>query len=122
MAQRIVILGGGFAGIATARRLERTLKPGGGSVTLVSHENYSLFTPMLPEVSSSGLEARHIVTPVRAQLRHTAFVLANVVAVDLDAQKVEVEHALLGTRQTLEYDQLAFALGSVTSTFGIPKT
>jgi NADH dehydrogenase len=118
--QAIVILGAGFAGIATARVLERTLRPDEAKITLVSRENYSLFTPMLPEVSSSGLEARHIVTPVRVQLRHTEFVLARVTAVDLDRRTIDVEHALVGTHQVIAYDQLAFALGSVTSTFDIP--
>jgi NADH:ubiquinone reductase (H+-translocating) len=118
--QAIVILGAGFAGIATARVLERTLRPDEAKITLVSRENYSLFTPMLPEVSSSGLEARHIVTPVRVQLRHTEFVLARVTAVDLDRHTIDVEHALVGTHQVIGYDQLAFALGSVTSTFDIP--
>jgi NADH dehydrogenase len=119
-AQRIVILGAGFAGIATARILERLLRPDEATVTLISRENFSLFTPMLPEVSSSGLEPRHIVTPVRAQLRRAEFVLARVTGVDLDVRTVEVEHTLVGTHQVIAYDQLAFALGSVTSTFDIP--
>ena len=49
---RIVILGGGFGGIAVAQRLERRLRPGEGELTLISRENFSLFTPILPEVSS----------------------------------------------------------------------
>jgi NADH dehydrogenase len=117
---RIVILGGGFAGIATARRLERLLRPGEAGITVVSRENFSLFTPMLPEVSSGNLESRHVVTPVRAQLRHARFILGEVRAVDLAAKTVEVEHILLGSRQTLVYDQLVFCLGAVTSTFGLP--
>ncbi len=120
MPQAIVILGAGFAGIATARVLERMFRPDEAKITLISRENYSLFTPMLPEVSSSGLEARHIVTPVRVQLRHTEFVLAKVTAVDLDRRTIDVEHALVGTHQVIAYDQLAFALGSVSSTFDIP--
>jgi NADH:ubiquinone reductase (H+-translocating) len=116
----VVILGGGFAGIATAERLERLLRPAEASISLVSQENYSLFTPMLPEVSSGELEPRHVVTPVRAQLHRTRFYLGQVMRVDLDARAVEVEHRLLGTRQTVPYEHLVLALGSVTSTFGIP--
>ena len=117
---RILILGGGFAGIATALRLERLLRRDEASVALVSRDNYTVFTPMLPEVASGGLEPRHIVTPVRAQLRRTRFHLGDVVGIDLAARTVEVEHTLLGTRQRLAYDQLVLALGSVTSTFGLP--
>ncbi len=120
MATRILILGGGFAGLATARALERLVRPGEADVTLVSRENFSLFTPMLPEVGSGNLETRHVVTPVRAQLRRTAFVLAAVTGVDLDARTVDIERTLLNVKATLTYDHLIFALGAVTSTFGLP--
>ena len=120
MADRILILGGGFAGLATARTLERTLAPGEAEITLVSRENFTLFTPMLPEIGSGTLETRHVVTPVRAQLRRTSFVLADVKAIDFEARSVHVEHTIAGAKQTLSYDQLVIALGSVTSTFGLP--
>ncbi|GAC1414072.1 MAG: NAD(P)/FAD-dependent oxidoreductase [Candidatus Velthaea sp.] len=117
---QILILGGGFAGIATARRLERKLRPREAEITLVSRENFTLFTPMLPEVSSGGIETRHVVTPVRAQLKRTRYVLGEVVGIDLDAQRVEVTHALTGANVSLSYDHVVLALGSVTSTFNIP--
>src|SRR5580658_7824044 len=79
----IVIIGGGFAGIAVARRLEQRLHPGEGEIVLLSRENYTLFTPMLPEVTSGELEVRHVVTPVRTQLRRTQFVLADVDEIDV---------------------------------------
>jgi NADH dehydrogenase len=120
MASRILILGGGFAGLTTARKLERILRPGEAEIVLVSRENYSLFTPMLPEVGSGNLETRHVVTPVRAQLKRSTFLLADVIAVDLAAKTVDVEHTIMGTKQTLAYDHLIFALGAVTSTFGLP--
>jgi NADH dehydrogenase len=120
MATRILILGGGFAGITTAKRLERRLRPDEAVVTLVSRENFSLFTPMLPEVGSGNLETRHVVTPVRAQLKRTTFVLGNVRSIDLAKKIVEVHHVLAPSTQVLEYDQLIFALGSVNSTFNLP--
>jgi NADH dehydrogenase len=120
MAARIVILGGGFAGMATARRLERILRPEEATITVVSRENFSLFTPMLPEVGSGNLETRHVVTPIRAELRRATFVLGDVRGIDLAAKTVTVEHPIAGSYQTLGYDHLVFALGSVTSTFGLP--
>jgi NADH:ubiquinone reductase (H+-translocating) len=75
---------------------------------------------MLPEVCSGALEIRHIVTPIRAQLRRTNFVLADVEAFDPNACSVSITHALTGDRETLQYDQLVLALGSTTSTFGLP--
>lgn len=120
MAVRVLILGGGFAGIATARTLEKKLRPGEAELTLVSRENFSLFTPMLPEIGSGTLETRHVVTPVRAQLRRTSFVLGDVRHIDLAAKMVVVEHTLAGFTQNLAYDHLVIALGSVTSTFGLP--
>jgi NADH dehydrogenase len=120
MASRILILGGGFAGLTAARTLERILRPEEADIVLVSRENYSLFTPMLPEVGSGNLETRHVVTPVRAQLKRSAFVLADVCEIDLESKTVEVEHTIMGAHQTLAYDHLVFALGAVTSTFDLP--
>ena len=117
---RIVILGGGFAGIAVAQRLERRLRPGEGEITLISRENFSLFTPMLPEVSSGALDVRHVVTPIRSQLRRTNFILADVGALDTAGRNVEITHTLTGRRERINYDQLVIALGSSTSTFGLP--
>src|SRR5947208_6912594 len=80
---RIVILGGGFAGTATALRLEQLFRRDPAvEVTLVDGENFSLFTPLLPEVPSGSLQAKHIVYPLRAALRHTAVRQAEVREVD----------------------------------------
>jgi NADH dehydrogenase len=106
--------------MATARRLERLLRASEATITVVSRENFSLFTPMLPEVGSGNLETRHVVTPIRAELRRANFVLGDVRAIDLAAKAVEVEHPIAGSYQTLGYDHLVFALGAVTSTFGLP--
>ena len=116
----IVILGGGFAGISVARRLEGLLRPGEAELVLLSRENFSLFTPMLPEVTSGELEVRHIVTPIRTQLHRTQFVLSEVLEIDVTRRTILYEHVLTGETETLVYDHLVLALGSSTSTFGLP--
>jgi len=108
---RIVILGGGFAGVSAARRLE-SLAPRSPrwDVTLVSRTNYLLFTPMLAEVASGAIEAQHIGAPVRAACPRTRFVRGEALDVDLGRRCVRI-----GTGQRereLAYDHLVLALGS----------
>ncbi len=106
--------------MAVARRLERRLRPDEAEIVVLSRENYTLFTPMLPEVTSGELEVRHVVTPIRMQLRRSRFVLADVDAIDVAARTVTYHHVLTGTNVRLRYDQLVLALGASTSTFGLP--
>src|ERR1700738_2358119 len=103
---RLVVLGGGVAGGAAARRLKKKLRRDEAEIALVSRDNFTLFTPMLPEVSSGGLEPRHVATPVRAQLRRTTFVLGEIASIDLAAKSVEAQHPLTMDMKRLEYDQL----------------
>lgn len=117
---RILILGGGFAGISTAQTLESILRPSEAQITLVSRENFTLFTPMLPEVSSGALDVRHVVTPIRSQLRRARFVLGDVRSLDVASKAVHVQHTLSGEIERIEYDHVVLALGSTTSTFDLP--
>lgn len=118
---RVLILGGGFAGVETARHLEAlTKRRDDVEVWLVSRENFSLFTPLLPEVCSGHLEARHCVTALRAQLRAPSSwaVTAEVEGIDLDGKVVTVTGGD-GDLHRLHYDTLVMALGGETATFGI---
>ena len=118
----MLILGGGFAGVETARTLEKlTRRRDDVEVWLVNRENFTLFTPLLPEVCSGQLEARHCVTALRAQLRRPSSwaVTATVEAIDLDAKFVTVIGGD-GDLHRLNYDSLVIALGGETATFGIP--
>ncbi len=117
---RIVILGGGFAGIAVAQRLESLLRPGEAEIALISRENFSLFTPMLPEVSSGGLDVRNVATPIRTQLHKTQFILADLTNIDLTKNEVSFVHTLSEETGSLTYDQLVIAVGSTISTFNLP--
>src|SRR5437867_9222360 len=116
---RIVILGGGFGGVTTARRLERLCKRRRDvEIILVSRDNFILMTPLLFEVCSGALDARHCSFPVRAFLRTTRFVEATVQGVDLERRVVHL--AAPGESADLSYDQLVLALGAMTNRVMIP--
>src|ERR687894_1078376 len=105
---RIVILGGGFGGLYTAMRLEKTLaRDPDVQVTFVNRENFFLFTPMLHEVAASDLDLAHIANPLRKLLRRVHFFHGDVEAIDLEARRVTVSHGTpdLHTHD-LEYDHL----------------
>jgi NADH dehydrogenase len=118
-AQRILILGGGFAGVSTAEHLEHRF---GASVevelTLVSETNAMLFTPMLAEVAASSLEAAHITSPLRTGLRRTEVVRGRVTGVDLEQKIVHVQMAV-GEQRQLAYDHVVLALGAVSNYLGM---
>jgi NADH dehydrogenase len=119
---RVLILGGGFAGVMTAQALERRLgRRTDVEVWLVSQDNFMLFTPLLPEVCSGVLEPRHVVSPLRGMLRRPSSwcITADVQEIDLDGRVVTVLGGD-GDLHRLHYDSLVLALGGVTHTFGIP--
>jgi NADH dehydrogenase len=118
---RILILGGGFAGICAAQRLERLVARNPEvEVTLVNRDNYFLFTPMLHEVAGGDLEPQNIVNPIRKMLRHVRFFCGEVHAVDLERRCATVSHGIDVHPHELPYDQLVLALGSTTNFFGLP--
>jgi NADH:quinone reductase (non-electrogenic) len=119
--QRVLILGGGFAGVNTAAQLERLLADRPEvEITLVSRDNYTLFTPMLAEVAASGIEPGHIVNAVRAFLKRTTFREGVVTSIDLAGRRVATEHPNSHAPATLEFDRLVIALGSVTNYRNVP--
>ena len=121
--KRIVILGGGFAGMTDAECLERELqKDRSVSITLVSETNALLFTPMLAEVAGSSLEPSHISTPLRTTLRRTKFIRGRVTGVDLEKRKVQLDAGMASgesCQSELDYDHLVFALGAVSNYLGL---
>ncbi len=119
--RRVVILGGGFGGVSAAQRLEQLFaRDPGLEITLVSHSNYLLFTPMLAEVASSGLEPQHISAPVRAALPRARFRRAEVETIDTAARIVRVRTSVSAPAEMLPYDHLVLALGAVPNFFGLP--
>jgi NADH dehydrogenase len=119
--KRIVIVGGGFAGMTTAASLEDELPSDGSvSITLVSDQNALLFTPMLAEVAGGSLEPSHISAPLRTALRRTEFVRGSADTVDFVRRTVTVAPARggSGSAREMAFDHLVLALGSVSNYFG----
>jgi NADH dehydrogenase len=108
---RVLILGGGFAGVTCALNLERELRHDPTvAISLVSETNALLFTPMLAEVAASSLEPTHISTPLRSSFRRTAVVRSQVAGINLANRRVQ----LADREETLPYDHLVLALGAVS--------
>ncbi|CAM3987877.1 NAD(P)/FAD-dependent oxidoreductase [Corallococcus sp. ZKHCc1 1396] len=120
--KRVLILGGGFAGVYAALHLERRLgRRDDVEVTLVSRDNYFLFTPMLHEVAASDLNPSAIVISLRKLLPHLSFVEGDLTGLDLHARTATVAHGGLdGHSHTLSYDCAVLAMGSETNFFGKP--
>jgi NADH dehydrogenase len=119
MAWRIVIAGGGFGGFYAARALERLLPANSARVTLLNEANFMLYTPLLPGAAGATLDPRHVVVPLRSQLRHTDLMIGAVTGGD-PAQRTLGVKRIDGEQIELSYDQLIVALGSVSRTLPIP--
>jgi NADH dehydrogenase len=116
---RILILGGGFGGVYTARHLEKLCKRRPDvEIALVSRDNFLVMTPLLFEVCSGTLDLRHCSFPIRAFLRRTRFGEATVQGIDLERRVVHV--AAHGQDDELPYDHLVLALGAMTNQKMIP--
>jgi NADH dehydrogenase len=107
-----LILGGGFAGGYVARLL------GKRGATIVSPENFMLYTPMLPEAASGTLEPRHVVVPLRQMCPHAELILGRAAEVDTRLQRVtvETEDGLIA----IHFRELVVALGAISRTLPIP--
>jgi NADH dehydrogenase len=107
-----LVLGGGFAGGYVARLL------GKQGATIVSPENFMLYTPMLPEAASGTLEPRHVVVPLRMMCPHAELLLGRATQLDAARKRVQVEtdEGLV----SVQYDNLVVALGAVSRTLPIP--
>jgi len=119
VAWQVVIAGGGFGGFYAARALERLLPADSARVTLVNEANFLLYTPLLPGVTGATLDPRHVVVPLRSQLRRTALVIGRVTGAAPARRTVGVRR-IDGEQLELAYDQLIVALGSVSRTLPIP--
>lgn len=112
--KRILVLGGGFGGLAFAKAMDSSL----AEITLVDKQNHHLFQPLLYQVATAGLAAPDIAEPLRtlfAKKDHIQVLMDEVSAIDLDREWVSTPH------QSLSYDYLVIALGGSTNYFGNSK-
>lgn len=116
---RIVVVGGGFAGVAAMRELERQCRGAEVELTLVSRENFFVLSPLLFEACSGRLELRHCAQPVRPALRRARFVEATFESADVERRLVRAV-ARDGTEYQLPYDHLVVTLGASTNQSLIP--
>jgi len=117
----VVIAGGGFAGLSASMYLDKTLaRREDVEVTLISRENFILFTPMLHEVAAGDLYPGDIVNPLRRILRHVKFVEAEVQAIDLSTRRIRCVGGVARLTLEFEFDHLLLTLGSETNFFDLP--
>jgi NADH dehydrogenase len=119
MAWNVVVVGGGFGGLNAARTIEKKFSDDVVKVTLVSEQNFLLYTPFLPEAAAGTLEPRHVVTPLRDLLDHTRLALGSMTGLDRPNKVVHVRNAE-GDPVDLRYDRLVLAPGSISRTLPIP--
>ncbi|MER7771253.1 NAD(P)/FAD-dependent oxidoreductase [Kitasatospora sp. NPDC096140] len=116
---RILIVGGGFAGLECARRLEHKLSPSEAEISLVTPFSYQLYLPLLPHVAAGVLTPQSVAVSLRRSLRRTHIVPGGAIGVD-PASKVCVVRKITDEVIAQRYDILVLAPGSVTRTFDIP--
>jgi len=114
---RVVILGGGFGGVLTARAVAKAASAAALNVrvTLIDKNNYFLFTPMLPEVGTGTLDSRDIVRSLRDATREAGVTFYQATVTHLDAPN----HTVLTDAGVIPYDVLVIALGATTNYFGM---
>ena len=97
--KKIAILGGGFAGIEVLTKLQKEFQNDiRVDITLISKDNYFLFTPMLHEVSSGMIEPRHVASPLRSFCKRARFIESEIKSIDLENRKIEFTNQVLEAR------------------------
>lgn len=113
---KIVIVGGGFGGVYTARYLEKKLSSKKVEITLINKSNYFLFTPLLHEVATGALTPQSVVESLREIFRGTSVICVEDVVNEIDRENKIVKTS----SQSFEYDYLVISSGAETNYFGIP--
>jgi NADH:quinone reductase (non-electrogenic) len=120
---QVVVVGGGFAGFYALRRLQRLLPAEAADLVLINPTDYLLYSPLLPEVATGVVEARHVAVSLRRALPRVRLVLGRVERIDLAARALTVVQGSrdgAATTSTVSWDRLGVTPGSVTREFPIP--
>ncbi len=118
--KRVVILGGGFAGVYTALHLEKALKAKDDfEILLINKENYFVFQPMLAEVVSGNVGILDTVSPIRRMLPRTDLHVREIEAIDTKNQTITTTPGFRQQPNVIHYDYLVVALGNVTDFRGL---
>ena len=116
---RIVIVGGGYVGMYTALGLQKKLRSGEASVTVIDPQPHMTYQPFLPEAAAGSIEPRHVVVPLRKVLKRCHVVTGRATRIEHERKAVTVELAD-GHVEEYEYDVLVSALGAISRTLPIP--
>ena len=135
-AKRVVVLGGGFAGVSFAQELARLLRHGDRrrrpvdagvrlgardvEVVLVDRDNYFVFQPLLADIISGSIETTHVVVPLRRMLPRTKVLVGEIESIDAAAKVVGIRRRGAAQAVPLRYDQLVLTLGGVTDFRAVP--
>lgn len=116
--KKVLILGGGFGGINVLKLIQNKFKNNPNiKISIVSQDNYFLYTPMLPQVSSGLIHPNDITVPIRKLCKQAEFYHAAVSYIDMKQKLVTVTREFDGKVHALEYDYLVITLGSNTNFF-----
>src|SRR4051794_13140017 len=132
MSQRIVVLGGGFAGVSAAHELTRRLKrehrlsrpeapiEDAVEVLLINRDNYFVFQPLLADIISGTIETTHVVVPLRRMLPDCQIEVGYIESIDAERKTVALRRRVSGAVSTIDYDALILAVGGVTDLRAVP--
>jgi NADH dehydrogenase len=116
---QILIVGGGTVGMNAALRLQRRLRNGEASITVVDPQPHMTYQPFLPEAAAGSIEPRHVVVPLRTVLRHCRVLTGRVTAIE-HARRLATVQTTTGEVEQISYDLLVVVPGSVSRTLPIP--